>query len=150
MNTKAIITAVGLIAAGAWLFWPSITTPTIVRAPHVCIAAHNDAGCSAHATCTCAALEDNSGWSFWMQEIPGSRLLAARGRPARTLTCLRVRRARLIRLRRTRTASRTFRMSRHEGKRGQAKRRHRTSALHDMSDQRASRTCDLPVHTLLS
>jgi hypothetical protein len=60
MNTKAIITAVGLIAAGAWLFWPSITTPTIVRAPHVCIAAHNDAGCSAHATCTCAALEDNS------------------------------------------------------------------------------------------
>ena len=60
MNTKAIMTAVGLIAAGAWLFWPSITAPTIVRAPHVCIAAHSDAGCSAHATCTCVALEDNS------------------------------------------------------------------------------------------
>ncbi len=87
MNTKTMMTAIGLLAAGAWLFWPSITAPTIVRASHYCIAVHNDAGCSAHATCTCTALEDNRArWSFWMQEMPGSRLLAARGRPVRTAT----------------------------------------------------------------
>jgi hypothetical protein len=60
VNTDATMAAIGLLAAGLWLFWPSITAPTILRAPHYCIAAHNDAGCSAHATCTCAALEDNS------------------------------------------------------------------------------------------
>jgi hypothetical protein len=60
VNTKITMTAIGLLAAGVWLLWPSITAPTIVRASHYCIAAHNDAGCSAHATCTCTALEDNS------------------------------------------------------------------------------------------
>jgi hypothetical protein len=150
VNTKITMTAIGLLAAGVWLLWPSITAPTIVRASHVCIPVHNDAGCSAHATCTCTALEDNSAVVVLDAGNAGLPPSGSAGRPVRTATCLRVRRARLIRLRRPRTASRTFRMSRHEGKRGRAKRWHRTSALHDMNDQRASSTCDLPVHTLLS
>ena len=57
MNTKITMTAIGLLAAGVWLLWPSITAPTILRASHYCIAVHNDAGCSAHAICTFTALE---------------------------------------------------------------------------------------------
>jgi hypothetical protein len=60
VNTSITIAAIGLSAAGVWLLWPSITAPSIVRAPHFCVAAHADAACSAHAPCGCATLEDNS------------------------------------------------------------------------------------------
>ena len=56
MNRNATMAAIGLLAAGVWMLWPSITAPTILRVPHSCV---SHTGCSAHATCTCAGLEDN-------------------------------------------------------------------------------------------